>query len=761
MDGPRWSLSLVIPAYNEEAGIRLAIAEADEALSRLCRQYEILVVDDGSSDATAQHAEGEAALRPHVRVIRHDKNRGYGAALRTGFQAARLEHVAFTDADRQFHLDDLQTMLPLTEQAAVVVGYRVDRKDPWRRRFLSRGYNTMARSLLGTQVRDVDCALKVFHRDALRRLMPQSNGFFVNTEMLTRACQEGIPTIEIGVRHRPRLQGQSSVSLREVPRTLGHLLPFCWSKAWFAGGDGSSGFPWGRGFWPGLLLVMMAASLLFFSQLRAPLLEPQEGRYAEIPRQMLAEGTWLVPRLHGQDYLDKPPLFYWLVMGGYQLFGVSDWSARLVLGAVGVATVLITYLWACRVFGTLAGLSSALALLLMPGFIYRARMLTFDPVLMLWVTAGLAAAHTALTSTRRTSFWWCLSALFAGLGLLTKGPVALALIVPPVFLFACIDERVHRPGLRAWACYLGLAGLVAAPWFVAILRHDPEFAEEFFWRHHVVRFLAPFDHAKPAWYYLPGLIAGVLPWWLALVGLGVVLCDRRGAIVRQRPAALGFALLCFLWTVVFFSASGCKRPTYLLPAFPPLALAIGWFLQANLPVVLSQRLRMGASESLALVGVASAGIVLLAFVQGMVPLRETLLLLSACLGVLAVVVIRPQQIGWNEAQVAMFGAVFAGVQFLLPAYNDLFSLRGQLRRVAGPVERRGQEVVCFPQRYESVSFYLPGGNIRVFGADQQNTMIRHLRQNPGTMLLVKYGPVLQRLLEELPPDIEFQPLKKR
>src|SRR6185437_4889943 len=104
---------------------------------------------------------------PHTRLIGHPANRGYGAALRTGFEAARCELVAFTDADCQFDLTDLAAMVPLAERFPVVVGSRADRKDPWRRRFLSRGYNWLARRLLGTRVRDVDCALKVFRREAL------------------------------------------------------------------------------------------------------------------------------------------------------------------------------------------------------------------------------------------------------------------------------------------------------------------------------------------------------------------------------------------------------------------------------------------------------------------------------------------------------------------------------------------------------------------------------------------------------------------
>ena len=152
-------MSLVFPAYNEEAGIRQAVVEACNALEELTVDYEILVVDDGSRDDTAAIVAELAALLPRVRLLRHESNRGYGAALRTGFAAARFERVAFTDADCQFHLADLGRLLPLSDRYPVAVGWRQGRQDSWRRRFLSRGYNLLTRALLGhARVRDCDCA---------------------------------------------------------------------------------------------------------------------------------------------------------------------------------------------------------------------------------------------------------------------------------------------------------------------------------------------------------------------------------------------------------------------------------------------------------------------------------------------------------------------------------------------------------------------------------------------------------------------------
>jgi dolichol-phosphate mannosyltransferase len=227
------AISLVIPAYNEAAVIAQAVTEAEAALAGSFAEYEVVVVDDGSTDTTAVGVQELIPRCPHTRLVRHAVNKGYGAALRTGFEVARFPLVAFTDADCQFDLTELGLLASLADEYPIVAGYRVDRKDTWSRRFYSRGYNLLARTLLGTRLRDVDCALKVFRREVLARMLPESRGFFVNTEMMTRARQLGLPLVEVPVSHRPRASGTSKVSIREIPRTATRLLRFWWSNVVF------------------------------------------------------------------------------------------------------------------------------------------------------------------------------------------------------------------------------------------------------------------------------------------------------------------------------------------------------------------------------------------------------------------------------------------------------------------------------------------------------------------------------------------------
>jgi 4-amino-4-deoxy-L-arabinose transferase-like glycosyltransferase len=767
-----WSLSLISPAYNEERAIRAAVQEADRALAGLMRDYEILVVDDGSSDGTARVVAEAARHSPHIHLLRHAENCGYGAALRTGFAAARCERVAFTDADCQFHLDDLAPLLALTEHVPLAVGYRSQRRDPWQRRFFSWGYNLLVRTLLGTRVRDCDCALKVFRKEALWNLLPQSDGFFVNTEMLTRARQLGYEIAEAPVRHRARLFGKSKVSLWDIPRTLRTLLPFWWSRALFPLEAGTQpqgarsaerSAPAGA---PYAVLLILVSALLFFSRLGCPLQEPEEPRYAEIPRQMLSSGSFATPVLHGLPYYDKPPLLYWLIMGSYVAFGVSDSAARLVPCAAAFLTVLVTYLWGRRVAGARAAFAAAMMLTLSARFVYLGRLLTMNSLLCLWVIVALAAAHIALRGPTLRRGWWLVSAAACGLGMLTKGPVALVLVCVPMLLYQLLDTRTARPMVRSWLAYQGAAFLLSGPWYLLTAARDPDFAGYFLWKHNVVRYILPFDHQKPIAYYLSDVLLGMLPWSLLLLPFARYLGRHFKPAIIQRPAALGFFLLASIWCFVFYSLAGSKRSGYILPAMPPLALALGCYLDAWLSASdlrtaapLSSS-RFAFRSTLAVFGLASAASMLAAS-AGLVSSSIAIFLAGA--GVLALVAV--YRIGdnvtpataWSVCGSATFTVLFLSLQLVLPSYAGRFSLRVQIRPYARLCQDPKIPVVCYPRRWDSVSFYLRRDDVQVYTPDRRQQLITDLRANPKTLAFIKSDHSLNDLLRALPGSMEFAP----
>jgi 4-amino-4-deoxy-L-arabinose transferase-like glycosyltransferase len=514
-----------------------------------------------------------------------------------------------------------------------------------------------------------------------------------------------------------------------------------------------------------VLALTLLAGLLFCARLGCPLLEPEEARYAEIPRQMLAEGRWLVPVLHGEDYLQKPPLLYWLIMLSYQLFGVHDWAARLVPVSAGILVVLATYSWARSTVGARAALMSGLIICLSGRFLYLGGMVSMDSLLCLWVIGGLACGHVALQKkdegggmrdetqsarclpsslilnprhpplTTRHSVPWFLSAVCCGLGVMTKGPVAIALVAVPLAGWALLQKRgsrCRRTSLAGWLVYGAVILLVAGPWYVALYVCDAQATRDFFWLHNVVRYLAPFDHEKPAWFYLPSVAVGMLPWSLLLIWVIPALARRsRGlgenAATADRPVArpavvslpvasppvadapgslkspLGFFLLAFFWCLAFFSLSGCKRAGYILPALPLLALVLA----TSLIQVLTWNSRV-----------------------------KTGLALSA--GVTALVLL-------------------VGSHFWLPSYHRHYALRGLVRRHAGTA--RQAAVACYPRRWDSVSFYLDR-DAACFGPGEEDRFIEQLRDR-DTLVFLKNDRTLEPMLRLLPAALEFVPLGRQ
>lgn len=203
------SLSLFFPAYNEEENIRDAVRTAVETLdeSPYIEEYEIIVVNDGSSDRTGDIVRKLAREYPAVRAVEHNGNRGYGEALKSGIEAARMEYVFFTDADLQFDILELQNLLVHLKRYPVVIGYRAPRRDPFLRLLNAKGWNYLNRFFFGLSVRDIDCAFKVFRRDLIQRISLASSGAMINAELLIKLFRAGVPIKQVPVSHLPRTKG--------------------------------------------------------------------------------------------------------------------------------------------------------------------------------------------------------------------------------------------------------------------------------------------------------------------------------------------------------------------------------------------------------------------------------------------------------------------------------------------------------------------------------------------------------------------------
>jgi glycosyltransferase involved in cell wall biosynthesis len=244
------ALSFFFPAHNEAENIEAFVDECLTELPKLADEFEIIAVDDGSKDATGALADRLAAEHPQVRVVHHEVNRGYGGALRSGFAASRYPLVAFTDGDRQFHVEDVGRLLARmarADQPDVVVGFRIKRADPFVRLAYARFYRFALRVWFGLRVKDPDCACKLFRREALDGIRLESKGGFLSGELLIKLRQRGRTIAEVGVPHYPRIAGQQSganpkVVLRAV-RDFWRLRIGLWANRKAALGRGEPVIP--------------------------------------------------------------------------------------------------------------------------------------------------------------------------------------------------------------------------------------------------------------------------------------------------------------------------------------------------------------------------------------------------------------------------------------------------------------------------------------------------------------------------------------
>jgi glycosyltransferase involved in cell wall biosynthesis len=228
------ALSYFFPAHDEAENIEALVEEALVELDRMAERFEIVCVDDGSTDGTAAIADGLAAAHPDiVRVVHHATNQGYGAAVRSGLRAARYPLICFTDGDRQFRVADLARLLGRLEGSAaggrpadVVAGYRIRRADPPLRLAYARVYRACLRIFFGLAVRDPDCACKLFRREALTGVRVESDGAFLSAELLIKIGRRGGVILEQGVPHHPRTAGRASGA---DPRVVGRAVQDFWA----------------------------------------------------------------------------------------------------------------------------------------------------------------------------------------------------------------------------------------------------------------------------------------------------------------------------------------------------------------------------------------------------------------------------------------------------------------------------------------------------------------------------------------------------
>ena len=324
-----------------------------------------------------------------------------------------------------------------------------------------------------------------------------------------------------------------------------------------------------------ILLLPIIYVLLWFGTLNYRHLIPSdEGRYAEMAREMLVTGDWVTPRYNGYKYFEKPPLQVWATAATFQAFGIGDWQARLWTALTGFLTILAIGFTGARIYNPRAGWIAALVLASSPMWVISGHFNSLDMGLSAFLVAALCSLLLAQTSHNKTSsrnwMWACW--VFMALATLSKGLIGAAI---PAMVF--IAYSISAWDWKIWTRLRLFSGiiiylLITAPWFVLIAQRNPEFLEFFFIHEHLQRFTQD-THSRtgPIYYFAPLLIIGALPWVLQIPG-----SIAQAWQERRREFSSGWLLVCWFAIIfTFFSVSHSKLPGYIIPIFPALALLTG------------------------------------------------------------------------------------------------------------------------------------------------------------------------------------------
>ena len=363
-------------------------------------------------------------------------------------------------------------------------------------------------------------------------------------------------------------------------------------------------------------LAALIAALVYLPGLGAPALwEPDEGRYAEIAREMVVSGDYITPRDDLVRYFEKPPLVYWAEAVAIRLFGADEFAVRLPAAVFTIGQVAATCLIGEAMFGAAAGFAGAVVLALCPLVFAFARFATLDPALAFFLTAAVGAFYLAAEcpdfGAGMGRAWMLIASAMLALGTLAKGPVALLLGGAIALIWILVEGRGREvPRMPLLIC-VAVYAVIVTPWFLLTAMRNPGFAGFFFVHEHLQRFVSSHEHGWGPYFFIPVVVAGSWP-WLFFVPLGISAArELPEAHIRKAGSALRLLAVWFTLIFVFFSIPRSKLGSYILPALPPIAMVSGLALARLSAMNRAQRTRIVGRFALLNLAIAGVAIVVL------------------------------------------------------------------------------------------------------------------------------------------------------
>ncbi len=463
----------------------------------------------------------------------------------------------------------------------------------------------------------------------------------------------------------------------------------------------------------GIALVALFLLLWFGGLDHRKLAEPDEGRYAEVAREMVVSGDFITPRLNGFKHFTKPPLQYWMTALAYRLFGPDEWTARLWSALAGMVALLTVLFTMRALYGSPAASGSAAVLSSSLYFVFFAQVATLDMGLTLFVTVAMCAMMLALNAppaSQAERNWMRVAWTAMGLAVLAKGLIGVVFPLMVAVLYALSERRLGWWRRLHVVEGVVLLSIVAAPWFLAVSLRNPEFPAYFFLEEHFERFVGTGHRRnKPFWFFLPLVLVGLLPWtWAAVEG--------TLAGWRARPADSAFRPARFLaiWAaciVLFFSLSRSKMPAYVLPAIPALAMLAGLRLASlDAGAVRKRVLPLLASMGVAVVVVAAV----LPGTERALPYRHlyedyaTWLFAAGVLLLAAAILIGMLRLTGMRLLASVAFVTLAAIQSCILGFESLSGLRSS-HAIAQEIARRATpetEIFMVGASYLTLPFYL-------------------------------------------------------